>query len=48
LSLAWAPSNTVSFGGCEVNGYGRLILDVQDANGFSGRRTILIAITRIC
>ncbi|MCE9646007.1 MAG: hypothetical protein K8S20_08410 [Chloroflexi bacterium] len=47
-SLAWAPSNTVSFGGCEVNGFGRLILDVQDANGFTGRRTILIAITRIC
>jgi hypothetical protein len=27
--LTWAPSNTVSFPGCEVNGYGRLILNVR-------------------
>lgn len=47
-SFTWAPSNTVSFVGCEVNGFGRLILEVTDSNGFSGSRTIVIAIQRIC
>lgn len=47
-NLTWAPSSTISFPSCEVNGYARLILDVQDANEFSGRRTIVIAIVRIC
>lgn len=47
-SLAWAPSNSITFGGCEVNGYGRLILDAQDSNDYSGQRTIVIAIMRIC
>lgn len=47
-TLTWAPSNTLSFPGCEVNAYARLILNVKDANGFSGQRTIVILITRIC
>lgn len=45
---SWAPSNSISFGGCEVNGLGRLTLTVQDANGFSGSRSIVILISRIC
>ena len=47
-NLMWAPSNSISFAGCEVNSFGRLILDAGDTNGFSGRRTIVIAIMRIC
>jgi hypothetical protein len=47
-SLAWAPSNSISFAGCEVNAYGRLIVEVEDANDFSGSRSIVIAIMRIC
>jgi hypothetical protein len=45
---SWAPSNSISFGGCEVYGLGRLTLTVQDANGFSGSRSIVILISRIC
>lgn len=47
-NVSWAPSNSITFGGCEVNGLGRLTLTVQDANGFSGNRSILILISRIC
>lgn len=44
----WAPSNSVTFPGCEVNGYGKLILKAVDANGFEGVRSIVIQIIRIC
>lgn len=47
-SLSWAPSNSITFNGCEVNGMGRLTVNVQDANGFSGSRSIVILISRIC
>jgi hypothetical protein len=47
-NVSWAPSNSISFGGCEVNSYGKLVLNVLDSNGFSGIRTIVIAIMRIC
>jgi hypothetical protein len=47
-TLSWAPSNTITFNGCEVSTYARLILQVEDANGFTGERTIVIAIQRIC
>ncbi len=47
-NISWAPSNSINFGGCEVNGLGRLTLTVQDDNGFSGSRSIIILITRIC
>jgi hypothetical protein len=47
-NVTWAPSNSVTFAGCEVNGYGRLILTVEDSNGFTGSRTIAISIMRIC
>lgn len=47
-NVSWAPSNSISFGGCEVYGLGRLTLTVQDANGFSGSRSIVILISRIC
>ncbi len=47
-NLNWAPSNSITFGGCEVNGFGRLTVIVQDANGFSSSRSIILLITRIC
>jgi len=47
-NLTWRPSSAISFPGCEVNGYGRLILTATDANGFSGTRSIGIMIVRIC
>lgn len=47
-NVTWAPSNSISFGGCEVNSYGKLVLNVVDSNGFSGLRTIVISIQRIC
>lgn len=47
-SLTWAPSNSVAFAGCEVSQYGRLILNVKDKNGFSGMRSIVFLVIRIC
>ncbi len=47
-NVSWAPSNSISFGGCEVNSYGRLVLNALDANGFAGVRSIVIAIMRFC
>lgn len=47
-SLSWAPSNSVSFPGCEVYGFGRLVLKATDANGFEGIRSIIVLVTRIC
>lgn len=46
--ISWAPSNSVTFNGCEVNGFGRLTVTAQDANGFSGSRSIVILVSRIC
>jgi len=46
--LSWKPSDSVTFNGCEVNGFGRLTVNVQDANGFGGSRSIIILINRIC
>lgn len=47
-NITWAPSNSVSFAGCEVSNYGRLILKVKDKNGFEGTRSIVILVIRIC
>jgi hypothetical protein len=47
-NVSWAPSNSITFGGCEVNSFGRLVLKVLDSNGFNGIRTIVISIMRIC
>ncbi len=47
-SLTWAPSNSVSFAGCEVSQYGKLILNVKDKNGFTGTRSIVVLVIRIC
>ena len=46
--LNWAPSNSITISGCEVNGFGRLTVNVQDENGFSSSRSIILLITRIC
>ena len=47
-NITWSPSNSVSFAGCEVSNYGRLILNVKDKNGFNGTRSIVILVIRIC
>ncbi len=47
-SLTWKPSDTLSFPGCEVDNFARIILETTDANGFTGSLTIFVHINRIC
>ncbi len=47
-SLTWKPSDSITFGGCEVSDYGRLVLEVTDSVGTASSTVILIRIERIC
>lgn len=47
-SRTWKASDTLPVGGCEVNDFARLILEAADGNGFTGTRSITVAIQLIC
>lgn len=47
-SLEWTVADTLDLPGCEFFSWGRVILQVTDADGFMGSRSVIVSISLIC